>query len=158
MEIYPIIINGEKSGELRVWQEGLMTVFDARCPLKDGVLRLSVYGGGAEGYLGVAIPCGSGLRLNKKLSANAMRGFPAAIEYAGAAGAKPPAPITVQPEELPESVDGLLWFSTPQGDLTAFDGRRCLVAIPAEDGGLGGVIRSINGKSYAVFPGHKRRK
>ena len=49
--------------------------------------------------------------------------------------------------------DGLLWFSRPDGTLTAFDGRGSIVAIPAElrRDAPGAVIKKINGRIYMLF-------
>ena len=55
---YPIVLGGETRGEVRVYPEGLMTVFEATAEDPGAMLRLSVYGGGAEGYLGMMAPCG----------------------------------------------------------------------------------------------------
>ena len=83
---YPVIVEGRQQGTLRVEREGLFTVFEARCAKREGLLRLSVYGGGREGYLGIMQPRGSGLYLKKKLSRAQLQGFPANVEYAGEAG------------------------------------------------------------------------
>ena len=50
-------------------------------------------------------------------------------------------------------VVGLLWFSRPNGTLTAFDGRGCIVAFPAElrRDAPGAVIKKINGRIYMLF-------
>lgn len=139
-------------------RDGPRTVFQCACPLRSGVIRVSVYGGGREGYLGVLAPDGGGLRLSRSLSPAAMRGFPENIEYAAESGGeKRPR----QPEAAPEESlgGGLLWFSTPQGTLTAFDGARNLVALPA--GSLRApesALRTINGRKYIVFPAGGRRK
>ena len=55
-ETYPVLINGEKKGTLTVSREGLTTRFDAKCEDPGTLVRLSVYGGGKEGYLGVMTP------------------------------------------------------------------------------------------------------
>ena len=56
MEVYPITIDGEDAGTLRVEQRGARTVFTAECGMSPELLRISVYGGGKEGYLGVLAP------------------------------------------------------------------------------------------------------
>ena len=142
-----------------------MTVFEAEAADPGGVLRLSVYGGGREGYLGVMSPAGEGrVALRRSLSRAALRGFPERIEYAapsGEAAAAPepekPAPEPVsEPEPEPEPEDGLIWYSSPDGTLSAHDGRRLLVALPADDARVpawaGDVVRYINGRKYVVFP------
>lgn len=165
---YPLLIDGRESGELRVTRRGALTLFEAEAEDGGGILRLSVYGGGREGYLGVMSPSGEGrVALRRQLSRAALRDFPEQIEYAAPAGA---APAVTEPEPGPEPESapepepgqdegpegGLIWYSSPDGTLTAHDGRRLLVALPADDARVpawaGDVVRSINGRKYVVFP------
>ena len=151
---YPLLIDGRESGELRVTRRGALTLFEAEAEDGGGILRLSVYGGGREGYLGVMSPSGEGrIALRRQLSRAALRGFPEQIEYAAPAGEAPAGPESA-PE--PEGADGLVWYSSPDGTLSAHDGRRLLVALPADDARVpawaGDVVRSINGRKYVVFP------
>ena len=161
---YPLLIDGRESGELRVTRRGALTLFEAEAEDGGGILRLSVYGGGREGYLGVMSPSGEGrVALRRQLSRAALRDFPEQIEYAAPAGAAPavtepepgPEPESA-PEPEPEPEDGLIWYSSPDGTLSAHDGRRLLVALPADDARVpawaGDVVRSINGRKYVVFP------
>lgn len=162
---WPVMFGGREIGSLRAYARGAMTVFEAEASDPGGVLRLSVYGGGREGYLGVMSPAGEGrVALRRSLSRAALRGFPERIEYAAPSGeAAPapepekPAPETVsEPEPAPEPEDGLIWYSSPDGTLSAHDGRRLLVALPADDARVpawaGDVVRYINGRKYVVFP------
>lgn len=190
---YPIVLGGETRGEVRVFPEGLMTVFEAAAEDPGYMLRLSVYGGGAEGYLGVMAPDGEGrVSLRRRLSRAALAGFPDPVEFAAPAGGLPvPPPMPEEPDAPEESApaedepapepdpsDGAedgpaaspspeaqpppvteedtLWFTTPDGALTTFDGRRSLVALPAGDVRLpdwaAGAERVINGRKYVVFP------
>ena len=54
--------------------------------------------------------------------------------------------------------DGLdvLWYSAPDGVLTTFDGKRMLIAIPADTPnlprGAETVLREIDGRPYLIFP------
>ena len=56
------------------------------------------------------------------------------------------------------SDDGLdvLWYSAPDGVLTTFDGKRMLIAIPADTPnlprGAETVLREIDGRPYLIFP------
>lgn len=63
-----------------------------------------------------------------------------------------PAPPPVLPAEPDTDV---LWYSCPDGTLTTFDGRRTLIALPAEDvhtpRGAEGTVRWIDGKEYIIF-------
>ena len=165
---YPLLIDGRESGELRVTRRGALTLFEAEAEDGGGILRLSVYGGGREGYLGVMSPSGEGrVALRRQLSRAALRDFPEQIEYAAPAGA---APAVTEPEPGPEPESapepepgqdegpegGLIWYSSPDGTLSAHDGRRLLVALPADDARgpawAGDVVRYINGRKYVVFP------
>lgn len=96
-ETYPVLINGEKKGTLAVSREGLTTRFDAKCEDPGTLVRLSVYGGGREGYLGVMTPENGVLTLHRKLTRAALAAFPAEIEFAAEAGRK-----TAAPEQRPE--------------------------------------------------------
>lgn len=193
---HPIIIDGNAAGSLTVTEDGLFTVFEATLPGYGELLRLSVYGSGREGYLGVMQPWSGGLYLRRRLSRSELRRMPEVIEYAAPAGLCTPAEggraakgntdgASAKAEAEAESVhlsdepradsaggeaetaaehdapaaaensgeDGLLWFSRPDGTLTAFDGRGSIVAIPAElrRDAPGAVIKKINGRIYMLF-------
>lgn len=190
---HPIIIDGNAAGSLTVTEDGLFTVFEATLPGYGELLRLSVYGGGREGYLGVMQPWSGGLYLRRRLSRSELRRMPEVIEYAAPAGLCTPAEggraaegntdgasakaeaesVHLSDEPRADSAggeaeaaaehdapaaensgeDGLLWFSRPDGTLTAFDGRGSIVAIPAElrRDAPGAVIKKINGRIYMLF-------
>lgn len=194
---HPIIIDGNAAGSLTVTEDGLFTVFEATLPGYGELLRLSAYGGGREGYLGVMQPWSGGLYLRRRLSRSELRRMPEVIEYAAPAGLCTPAEggsaaegntdgasakaeaesvqlsdepragsaggeAETEPEydthnaeavENKDDKDGLLWFSRPDGTLTAFDGRGSIVAIPAElrRDAPGAVIKKINGRIYMLF-------
>lgn len=174
---YPIIIDGAEAGTLNVTVEGLFTVFEANVQAREGLVRLSVYGGGQEGYLGVMQPWSGGLYLRRRLSRRECAALPREIEYAGLAGAAdmvreeaapeqtydaPPAAEEKPAEEvapsptalpIPDDAEALLWFTRPDGTLTAFDGRGCIVAIPAKlrRRAPGAVLRRIGGAVYMLF-------
>ena len=97
-ETYPVLINGEKKGTLAVSREGLTTRFDAKCEDPGTLVRLSVYGSGREGYLGVMTPENGALTLHRKLTRAALAAFPAEIEFAAEAGRK-----SAAPEQRPEA-------------------------------------------------------
>ena len=162
---WPVMFGGREIGSLRAHERGAMTVFEAEAADPGGVLRLSVSGGGREGYLGVMSPAGEGrVALRRSLSRAVLRGFPERIEYAAPSGEAAPAPEpekpapepVSEPEPEPEPEDGLIWYSSPDGTLSAHDGRRLLVALPADDARVpawaGDVVRYINGRKYVVFP------
>ena len=178
MEVYPITIDGEDAGTLRVEQRGARTVFTAECGMSPELLRISVYGGGKEGYLGVLAPEDGALRLRRELSRDALREFPAEIERVERAGMMPepveaprprhtpppeperaaePAPLPKPvPEAAPPAEDGSLsWYASPDGALVCFDGERTLIALPPGDARIPdrppGERREIEGKEYLVY-------
>lgn len=85
---YPLILDGGEAGTLTVSRDGLYWVFDARSAPRAELVRLSVFGEDGEGYLGVMEPCGEKLVLTKRLSRNALAGFPTAITHAGERGTR----------------------------------------------------------------------
>ena len=107
METYPIIIDGALAGKLTVERQGPRTAFDAVCAMQPGLLRISVYGGGREGYLGLLAPEGERLTLHRAFSRSQLRDFPREIERVERAGLPPEAPAAAEagePEpETPES-------------------------------------------------------
>ena len=113
-EEYPIIIDSRTAGTLTVTPAGLTTEFLARCADPGRLIRLSVYGEGGEGYLGVMEPMGGALTLCRRLSRAAMALFPERIDYAAESGAEhtpgpAPAPFaTIVPQSR-------MWiFFTPE--------------------------------------------
>lgn len=142
---YPVIIEGKRAGTLTVFRQGLYTVYRARVNKRSGLLRLSVYGQGREGRLGLMQPVGDGLYLERRFSEAGQRDFPRRIEFAGPSGQKICSPCPKK-----EGQGGLLWYRHKNGTLSAFDGKRQLVAIPVRCG-LGFRTRCIEGREYAVF-------
>ena len=167
---YPLLLNGTVSGRLSVTADGLFTVFSAYAPLSPELIRISVYGGGREGALGLMIPENGVLRLRKRLSKLRMLSFPEHIEYAAESGLaiscdEPAVPdlchaeITVPVEEdacpgEPETEESdLLWYEAPNGVLTAYAGDRILTALPSalRRHYAGADVRLICGREYVVF-------
>ena len=140
--------------------------FIAECPMQSEVIRLSVYGGGEEGYLGVPLPEGGVLKLDKKLSPFAMKSFPKSIDHCALAGEKPE---DTQPEETVEEAheekaeeaavetaeDNTFWYASSDGALVSRSGEREMVALPTGDARLPrdipGQPRIIEGKEYLVY-------
>jgi len=144
-EEYPIIINGKTRGKLMVWKKGNKTVFDASCPEAGGMIRLSVFGEGREGYLGVMQPINKGMHIRRVLSPAELRGFPCKIEYAGCRGAKM---NNAQPIDT-------LWRKDELGILYAEENGEALCAIPRRLGIAYNsqelTERNIEGESYRVY-------
>lgn len=161
---YPLMIKGEARGTLSEREDGLFTVFEATAFDVDTLVRLSVYGGGKEGYLGVMQPWSGGMYLSRRMTRRERAALPAAIEYAAPAGerrgtgagireAAPASAETAEVDENADEDDGLIWYSRPDGTLTAFDGHGSLIALPADmrREAEGAVMREINGRRYMLF-------
>lgn len=175
MEQYPLILDGAEAGWVSVERDGGWTVFSVQCAAVQGIVRVSVYGGGREGYLGVLAPDGNGLTLRRRFSRSQMRDFPAEIAFAARAGQPCEAPepeptIEAEPtaeaepelqeapaktEEAPPDLEDVYWYASPDGALVSFDGENHLIALPAGDAripdGPGGWPKTIEGKNYMVY-------
>lgn len=164
---FPVLIEDEDRGELLVSRSGAMVLFEAVAEYSGPVLRLSVYGEGREGYLGVMSPGAEQgkVALKKRLSRAQLRAFPQNIEFAAPSGRTElrhePEPeqkteSEPQPEPMTPADDDTLWYSSPDGTLSSFDGERLLIALPAADPRVpswaGDLVRVINGRKYVVFP------
>lgn len=160
---YPLIISGREQGQLNVERQGLFTVFEALCPQQDRLLKISVYGEGKEGYLGLMQPWSGGLYLRRSLSRTQLRSFPEKIEYAAPAGLVQESAVhkplenekTKSLEPVPESIDGsdLTWFRRTDGSLVSHDGKSCIVALPSalRENVPRAVIKYIDGQAYMLF-------
>ena len=162
---YPVIIRGEKCGELSVTKEGAYTRFFAQCDKCAEVIRICVYGEGKEGYLGVPVPKGEKLVLDNRLSPSSMKHFPERIEGCTLSGQAPiekdeekneaePMEESVQ-AEASEEEGSRLWYATTDGALVSRDGETEMVALPPDDErvpkNFPGQPRIIEGKEYLVY-------
>ncbi len=160
-ETYPLILNSETVGTLQVTKQGLLTEFRARCADPGQLVRLSVFGEGKEGYLGVMEPEGGELHLCRRLSRAAMEGFPEHISYASLAGNHR------DPALSPEITDGrpgrggrrepdVLWRRVGDGSLYTVTGGKAYRAVPMARAGLplerAADRRTIEGVEYVIFP------
>ena len=118
---YPIIIDGRETGRISVDREGLFWCFEANSEMCDGIIRLSVYGDGQEGYLGVMEPRGNGLRLRKKLSRAGLTAFPKTISHGGRQGE----PQTVLSADEPAESSELISDEPPCEEAPADGGEDC---------------------------------
>ena len=159
-ETYPVLINGEKKGTLTVSREGLTTRFDAKCEDPGTLVRLSVYGGGKEGYLGVMTPENGVLTLHRRLTRAALAAFPAEIELAAEAGRNTSAPECrtesgQTPEKRPERAGDIVWRDAGDGSLYTVYKNQPYRAIPMAAWGLPTERmvekRTIHGVEYAIF-------
>ncbi|MGE4354746.1 MAG: hypothetical protein AB7D36_11770 [Oscillospiraceae bacterium] len=154
---YPVILDGEKVGTLNITRQGIKYVFDAFCPDTDNLIRLSVYGDGGEGYLGVMQPDKGGMRLHREMSRNALSQFPKTIKYAGRAGEQREKPRP-QPKQNTASAKkenvtywksdnlGRLWTNENEVTLCAVS-KRLKIACHGEEL----PVRVIDGVEYRVF-------
>ena len=150
MDKYPIYIEGNRRGELRVYTEGLMTVFDARCDKVKGLVKLYVFGSDGKAYLGTMQPQGGGLRLVRRLSRAGLKSFPNKLEYA--------ADREIITHEQEQEND-ILWRLGPKNCLVGCDGEKNLIAIPADGKSLKAgreLLRVIEGREYMIFPGKRK--
>ena len=168
--IWPVIIDGVECGSVTASRQGAYTVFSAEATYSGGLVRLSLYGSGSEGYLGVLAPDSEGRqKLTRRFTRAQLTGFPDAPEYAARAGSSPPEkprpdeePIApesdpaAEPDTAPPGGGDVLWYSSPDGTLSRHDGRLLLVPLPAENVRVpkwaGHVVQRINGREYVVFP------
>ena len=162
----PVRLGGEIKGELVMTGEGLMERFDARCEDPGALVRLSVYGGGKEGYLGVMEPENGALSLHRRLSRAERADFPDPIEYAAEAGrageAAAPSPRP-KPQNAPRRAPNarqqregdILWRQVGDGSLYAETSEGRFRAIPATRYGLpaGKAVdrRPIEGVDYVIY-------
>lgn len=147
MDKYPVYVDGNEQGELRVYKDGLMTVFDAKTERAGGIVKLHVFGAEKNAYLGTMQPQGGGLRLVRRISRAGMKSFPEKIEYA--------ADRIIKAQES-ERENDILWRRGTKGCLVAFDGGKKMIAIPADGARLRTgreLLRMIEGREYMIFPG-----
>jgi hypothetical protein len=160
-DTYPLILESETKGSLQVTKQGLITEFIARCPDPGRLVRLSVFGEGKEGYLGVMEPEGGELRLCRRFSRAAMAGFPETISYASEAGRScQPAPAVDR--KLARGGGGrprqqdVLWRRVGDGSLFTVTGGKAYRAVPMANLGLplakASDRRVIEGVEYVIFP------
>lgn len=86
---WPLILDGVECGSVTAEKRGAYTLFTARALYTGEVKRISLYGGGVEGYLGVLSPDADGVSLTRKLTRSGMASFPERPEYAAEAGGGP---------------------------------------------------------------------
>jgi hypothetical protein len=69
---YTITCEGREAGKLKVYSEGLKTIFYAETELMHGVVRLAVVSNGRTIPIGVLLPTGKGLSIKKGFSKNSL--------------------------------------------------------------------------------------
>ena len=144
---HPIVFDSAVVGKLTVSRQGPRTVFDAWCRPMEGIVRISVYGGGREGCLGVLAPEGDGLTLRRRFSRAELQGFPQVIERVGRAGepaypegaacplpqAEAPEPPEIETVSEPEQTAEAA--AQPDSDCAA-DTETAPAAVPEDAAGL----------------------
>lgn len=159
----PIILDGERCGAVVTRREGAYTVFEARCALRPGLVRLYLFGPDGRGYLGLLCPEGGELRLRRRLSRAEMRRLPAKPEYASAE----PQSAGSAPEEAPQSAGSVpeeatrrtssgpegAWLERGDGSLVLERGGERLLALPCALRSNTAGVRLIErgGRRYMVF-------
>lgn len=144
----PILIDGREQGALETRREGAYTLFEARCAYLPGVRRLWVFGEeGERACLGVMQPERGELRLRRKLSRAALRGFPREIVCAGLAErgkTAPPRERSAPPPAAPPRGDGAFILTEKGGRYLALP--CALRRVPP-----GARLREIGARSYLLF-------
>lgn len=159
MSEYPILQQNKPIGTLRVTREGLHTVFPrgengcapaAACRVRGALARVSR--SDAAGRSGA-------LTLQKRLTRLECARLPQEILFAADEAWDIPSEPEHEPEPEPQGADDgldVLWYSAPDGVLTTFDGKRTVIAIPADapnlPRGAQAVLREIDGRPYLIFP------
>ena len=150
---YPVVLGGERAGSIQVRRDGIRYVFEASCPGRSGLVRLSIYGDGREGYLGVMQPGEGGLVLRRSLSRSELRNFPEKPTHAGERGERP---RQAAPEPKREEAEKVTWWRRDAlGLLHAEEDGRSLCAVPRSlrMARLGRELepRWIEGVEYRIF-------
>ena len=105
----PIFEGGERIGTLSVAREGLYAVFRAELPLRDGLRRLWLCGERDCACLGVLLPRGGRLRLEKRLSRAACAALPSPLLCASLQPGAPAPPTPSSPAREPGAREVLLF-------------------------------------------------
>ena len=88
-DTWPLILDGVECGTVTAQRSGAYTVFTARALYSGPLKRISLYGGGTEGSLGVLAPDGDEVTLTRRLTRSQLASFPSAPEYAAESGGSP---------------------------------------------------------------------
>ena len=86
---WPLILDGVECGFVTAEKRGAYTVFTARALYTGELKRISLYGGGVEGVLGVLAPDGEEVSLTRRFTRSELAAFPAEPEYAAESGGSP---------------------------------------------------------------------
>lgn len=161
---YPIFLSGRQAGKLNISRDGLYTLFQARMSGVSGLYRIWLQGEEGFAALGLTAPGpGGGLMLCRRLSRLEMKALPGRIERvlalapdAQPEAAKPPKQTEKAAESPPEPEPGpgeRVWLRRPDGSLTAREGGRQLIALPAamRRAAPGVRLLEIEGRMYMVF-------
>lgn len=162
---YPVFIDGEERGELRMDKSGLYTLMRV-CAQGSGLQRIWLHGAGECGYLGIMRDTGEGLLLERKFTRRELAALPENIEYASNS-ALPIGGGEQEPECAPEETADKaeddaeadmapterVWHRATKGVLVSHENGFSLVALPCElrKKIRGADIRQIDGREYMIF-------
>ena len=151
MEQLSIVIDGQECGFVRFRREGAYIVCSGQASYEGEMVRLWIYGRGEPGYLGVLIPDGrGGATVRKKFSLSDFSALPNPMEYCA------PEQLVTPSTAAPVSETDVLWYAVGDGTLVHFEGKRKYMAFPTREmrlpRGTDFVLRTIEGKEYAIFP------
>ena len=134
-------------GRMRVYREGLMTVFDARIRPRKELCRLWLVGREGSAYLGVPAPCGRVFRLVRRFSRQELAKLPAQLLYVST---EKPAPAPDAPAAVPPRAE---WMPAGMGTLTVHREDGDYIAIPAALRRIvpGIRVEEIDGMTYMIF-------
>lgn len=151
MEQLPILINGRECGSVRFRREGAYMVCRGQAQYEGDMVRLWVYGRGEPGYLGVLIPNDQGnAELRKRFSLAEFSRLPNPMEYCAMEE------VIKLTDNVGAQETDVVWHAVGDGTLVRFDGKRRYMAFPIQEirlpRGTRFVLRTIEGKEYAIFP------
>lgn len=143
--VLPVYFDNVRCSQGAITQSGLYRLVRASCPLREGLVRLWLCGGGRCVCLGVMLPQGDKLTFEKRFSRAASADWPERPEKLRA-GTLPPNTAPPSPEAADKwTQNGLC--------LTKKEGNRTLVAIPARLRSPVKGVRTteIDGEIYMLF-------
>lgn len=143
---YTFYYKGKPSGTFSMTESGIYSILRVEGKnIDEKILRLSVYGGGKEYYLGLADANNGKVLFEKKLSRSDMKKLPQVIEYAAESDCR------TKENSAQNKVKG--WVRRKDGSLWTNDGISNIIALPADLHSKTGKekIKVIDGGTYMLF-------